>query len=203
MHNLGSLGYCYSGDYDFCSSAAAINDHGDIVGSAAYGSDQTHAVLWKGSTLHDLNDLIPSGAAWAYLADAADINEQGCITGAGFVMNGSELRRVAYLLVPVVLKKLTTSPMMARGGSTLTGTVHLNGEAPFALDIAVHLEGLDGAAELTSDTVTVPQGASSAGFDIETFSVETRRTGSVIASFGGTTVSKTLTINPARFFPGG
>ena len=203
MQDLGSLGYCNSGDFDSCSVAASINVHGDIVGSAAFGSDQSHAVLWKGSTLYDLNDLIPGGAAWEYLSDAADINNQGCITGAGFVMSGSELRRVAYLLVPVVLQKITTSPVVARAGSTLTGTVHLDAEAPFALDIAVHLESLEDAAQLTSDTVTVPEGASSASFDIETFSVETRRTGSLVASFGGTTVSRTLAINPARFFPGG
>lgn len=201
MQNLGSLGSCYSGDYDFCSAAASINVHGDIVGSAAFGSDQSHAVLWKGNKRYDLNDLIPSGTDWEFLADAVDINDQGCIAGAGSVMVGSELRRTAYLLVPVVLKRLTTSPMMARGGSTLTGTVHLDGEAPFPLDMHVHLDGLEDAARLTGDTVTVPEGASSARFDIETFPVETRRTGSVVASFGGTTVSKTLTINPAHFFP--
>ena len=196
MHGLGSLGYCITDDFAFRSVASAVNSSGTIVGTAAYADARSHAVLWKGSHLYDLNDCIPSGTEWEYLDGAADISNNGCIVGAGYWMNGATLQRAAYLLVPVVLNKLTLSRSTAHGGSTVTATASLDAAAPCPLDITISIVGLDGIASVSSATATIPEGARSISFTIEASSVASRTTGTVAVSFGGNTRTKTLTVVP-------
>ncbi|MCC6486932.1 MAG: hypothetical protein IT364_05475 [Candidatus Hydrogenedentes bacterium] len=196
MHGLGSLGYCITDDFAFCSVASAVNASGTIVGTAAYAGGISHAVLWKSSHIYDLNDCIPSGTEWQYLDGAADISNNGCIVGAGYWMNGVTLQRAAYLLVPALLDKLTLSRSTVHGGSSVSATASLNAAAPCPLDLAINIEGLDGIAGVSSVTATIPEGARSVSFTIETSAVSSRTTGTVAVSFGGNTRTKTLTVVP-------
>jgi probable HAF family extracellular repeat protein len=70
LTNLGTLGGA-------SSSAAAINNTGQVVGSASTSEHQTHAFLFNEGTMRDLGTLI--GPA-AYSA-ASDINDKGQIVG--------------------------------------------------------------------------------------------------------------------------
>ena len=79
MQDLGTLG----GN----SSAAGINDKGQVVGTSQITISVSHAFLYSDDTMQDLNDLVDdSGAGWViYQANA--INNEGQIAGSG-VING-------------------------------------------------------------------------------------------------------------------
>lgn len=82
------------------SSAAAINDHGQIVGSAlSYGQSATHAVVWTlGSpiTVQDLNGL-PGDV----MSSALDINNEGQVVGYGSSSAyGSRAHAILWTLGP-------------------------------------------------------------------------------------------------------
>jgi probable HAF family extracellular repeat protein len=64
--------------------AYAVNNAGDIVGttSTSPSGNLGRAFLYRDGQLVDLNTLIPTGSGWI-LTDAADINDQGQITGIG------------------------------------------------------------------------------------------------------------------------
>lgn len=72
----------------------AINNKGQIVGTLLY-DDVSHAFLYSGSVMTDLNSLIPAGSDWR-LVEAVDINDKGQIVGFGMFQGESH----AYLLEP-------------------------------------------------------------------------------------------------------
>ncbi len=68
-----------------------INDAGVVVGNAALkGNNRTHAALWIGTTIFDLNDLLDaSGRGWM-LFEARGINASGKIVGWGESPSGQK-----------------------------------------------------------------------------------------------------------------
>jgi probable HAF family extracellular repeat protein len=85
--DLGTLG----GDQ---SVAYGINDSGQIVG-ASTTSTTTHAFLYDGGTMIDLNDLLPPNSGWE-LTEARAINDYGQIAGWGYI--GGNTR--GFLMTP-------------------------------------------------------------------------------------------------------
>ena len=78
--------------------ASGINDDGQIVGtSGAATGGLTHAFIYTGGQLRDLNDLLVPGHDWQYLAAAYAINNHGQITGYGR-RNGQDR---GFILTPV------------------------------------------------------------------------------------------------------
>ncbi len=67
---------------DTFSFAVAINDNDLIVGNGYNASSGTHALLWDGDQVFDLNDLIPANSGWT-LYEATDIGNDGTIVGDG------------------------------------------------------------------------------------------------------------------------
>lgn len=96
MVNLGTFG----GNE---SQALGLNNLNQVVGYATPAVGNARAFLWQGAGLIDLNTQIDPGANWE-LIRAADINEQGQITGLG-IHNG-EFR--AFLLTPTAIPEPTT-----------------------------------------------------------------------------------------------
>ncbi|HEV3258044.1 MAG TPA: hypothetical protein VG013_14260, partial [Gemmataceae bacterium] len=93
MNDLGTLPGAAS------SIAVGINNAGQVVGysyPAGSGSDFFHAFLSDGSTMTDLNDLIPSDSGWV-LRFAEAINDAGQIVGYGANPDGLSH---AFLLTP-------------------------------------------------------------------------------------------------------
>jgi probable HAF family extracellular repeat protein len=85
---------------DDSSTATAINAEGDIVGDCEIGNANHHAFLYetnRGSTMTDLNDLIPANSGWN-LQFATGISDNGLICGSG-KHNGLDR---GFLLKPMV-----------------------------------------------------------------------------------------------------
>ncbi|WP_027062827.1 hypothetical protein [Mesorhizobium loti] len=78
--------------------ALGINEAGLVVGNAALkGNSPTHAALWIGTAIYDLNDLLDSsGRSWTRF-EARDINSSGQIVGFGRAPSGEPHR---FLLTP-------------------------------------------------------------------------------------------------------
>lgn len=89
---------------------------------------------------------------------------------------------------------LVFTPNPVAGGLATTGKVTLNLAAPTD-GAQVVLLNLNPAAAVPS-TVTVPAGATSATFSVPTTPVNKTASGVVYATYGGTTVNKTLKVRP-------
>lgn len=107
------LGFLEEGYY---SEAEAINNSGQIVGTARAGKDyfDQHglnyqstdnylAFLWDEELgMIDLNAFLPEESNFEYLAFAKDINDKGEITGYGYIDNGyGFFDKHAFLLTPI------------------------------------------------------------------------------------------------------
>jgi probable HAF family extracellular repeat protein len=94
---------------------------------------------------------------------------------------------------PSRLTTLTLSPNPVPGGSAVTGTVGLDGDAP-AGGIAVSLASDAAVASPASASVTIAAGARTATFGITTTTVTSDQTATITASAGGATKSETLKV---------
>jgi probable HAF family extracellular repeat protein len=93
MINLGTLGGSRSAAY-------GINAAGQIVGDAEIpNGNTTHAFLYSGGTMTDLNALVPAGVT---ITSAKAINSAGQIAAVGTIGGGSSH---ALLLTPTLLNR--------------------------------------------------------------------------------------------------
>ena len=75
-----------------------ISNAGQIAGNCSTAdSSVSHATIYRGGQLYDLNDLLPNDHGWDYLTIAFAVNDAGQITGYGRI-NG-QFR--GFLLTPV------------------------------------------------------------------------------------------------------
>lgn len=95
---------------------------------------------------------------------------------------------------PVTLTSVTLNPTSVTGGAVSQGTVTLSGPAQSAT--VVNLSSNSAAAGVPT-SVTVPAGASSAGFSVTTTAVNLATSVTINAVSGSVTRTATLTVNPA------
>jgi subtilisin family serine protease len=95
----------------------------------------------------------------------------------------------------VALSSVALNPATVNGGSTSMGTVTLSGAAPSGGAVVSLSSSVSGAAVPAS--VTVAAGATSATFTVTTGSVTVATPVTISASYGGTTKTTLLTVNPA------
>jgi uncharacterized protein (TIGR03437 family) len=100
------------------SAATGINNSGDVVGFSTAltpdislfagplletASNLSHAFVYTGGTMYDLNRQLINGSGWQ-LTSAAAINDAGQIVGTGIVNQ----QQHAFLLTPVVLPQINS-----------------------------------------------------------------------------------------------
>jgi hypothetical protein len=97
-------------------------------------------------------------------------------------------------IAAVTLSSVVLNPATVNGGSSSTGTVTLSGPAPSGA--VVSLSSSASAAAVPAN-VTVPAGATTATFTATTGTVTASTPVIISASYGGTTETTLLTVNPA------
>jgi probable HAF family extracellular repeat protein len=91
--DLGSLGAANA------SVAAAVNEHGLVVGDSRTAAGAIHAFAWEDGVMTDLNERVTSGTTES-LRIAGDINDWGQISGQ--TVNGAG-ERSAFVAYPTPL----------------------------------------------------------------------------------------------------
>jgi len=145
---------------------------------------------------------VPSSVTVAAGATSASFTVSTSAVAASSTVNISAIyggaNRSASLTVtpapppPPTLASLTLNPANVIGGQSSTGTVTLTGPAP-AGDAQVFLSSSNGAATVPS-SVTVPAGATTATFTVNTSFVLISTSATISASYNGTTQTATLGI---------
>jgi probable HAF family extracellular repeat protein len=102
------------------SNAFALNDLGEVVGSADNTFGAQRAFLYSGGVMVDLNSLLPPGSAWQLL-EATGINDSGQIVGNG-IFNG---QTHGFLLTPQAPAIVPEPGMFALLATALAGLLAL------------------------------------------------------------------------------
>jgi hypothetical protein len=95
------------------------------------------------------------------------------------------------------LTSLTLNPSSVVGGSSSTGTVALSGPAPNSPPVVVTLSSSNSAAATVPPNMTIPPGATSATFTVNTTTVATSTPVTISGSYAGVTQTNSITVTPA------
>jgi hypothetical protein len=186
--------------------AVSISPSGVTGGQTASGTVVLTALAPAGGALIDLSVDDPAVTVPATVTVAAGA------TSANFVLNTSPVdaattatltgtydgigKTAALAVMPPVPSSLNLNPTTVPGGTTSTGTVRLNANAPFG-GIVVTISSNRPKRGVVPPTVTIPAGSNSAGFTINT-TAGARVLATISASYGGATKKATLTVQRKR-----
>jgi|GEM_PF-3838006 len=95
------------------------------------------------------------------------------------------------------LLSINLQPESAIGGSSVTGTVSLNGPAP-SNGVIVSLTSSNTNAAVVPSSITIPSGQNSAGFTVTTKPVSSSTPVTITASYGGESKTAVLTVAPPK-----
>ncbi|HEY0378299.1 MAG TPA: hypothetical protein VGC87_15380, partial [Pyrinomonadaceae bacterium] len=123
-------------------------------------------------------------------SSTVDANQSGTVTAK----SGSVTKTAPLTIRPPALNSLKLSPASVAGGNNVTGTVSLDGPAPPSGATVTLSDDLASATPPSS--VTIPAGAVSATFTINTAAVDAKQTGTVTASRGSVTKTAALIVRP-------
>jgi hypothetical protein len=142
----------------------------------------------------------------------ATVTVAGGSTSANFTVNTSAVsatttatikasyngvdKTAALAVKPPVLSSLALIPTTVPGGTTSTGTVRLNANAPFG-GIVVAISSSRPGRAVVPPTVTVPAGGNSVTFAVNT-TAGVKVSATISASYSGVTKKATLTIQRKR-----
>jgi probable HAF family extracellular repeat protein len=133
MIDLGTLGGA-------SSEGLAINNRGEVVGTAQDASGAPRAFLWRAGVMTDLNTVLPAGSGWV-LTVASGISDGGQIVGTG-LLNGVTR---AFLLTPATDLAVVASGVRSQMDSNLPRGVEVGKTFRVVLSVQA----------LTNDPVTV------------------------------------------------
>lgn len=120
-------------------------------------------------------------------------------TSVTFTANWSGVNKTATLTVTpltVTLSSVSLNPTSVVSGAASTGTATVSDLAPPG-GVVVSLSSSNTAAATVPATVTIPAGAASATFTVNSLGVASNSSVTVSASYAGTTRTANLTVTPA------
>ncbi|MCU1237736.1 MAG: hypothetical protein JWP63_5703 [Candidatus Solibacter sp.] len=194
----------------------ALNDLQQVgdgwVGAPGAVGSVRHALVWSGiaASVIDLNQFLPPGYTHAI---ATGIDASGNVVGYAYntpLASSSVVRTVpvpsdavAVLFTPsplpaATVSALTLSPANPLPGTTLQGTVSLNGPAP-AGGLALNFQSSDAALLAVPAPVVILQGQSSATFSttVGGASLQVPTIAKLLASDGAASRSAGVVVTPA------
>jgi len=156
-------------------------------GTVYAGSNDGKVVALKGAS----GSVVWTFATGAGIGFGAAIGSDGALFVPSF---DGRLYALASSYVPPTLASLTLSPTTVSGGQTSTATVSLSGIPTF--QGAVIGLSSSNASALVPTTAVVQPGQVSATFQIQCATVAKLTTSTITATYGGKTVTATVSINP-------
>jgi len=137
--------------------------------------------------------VVPAGASSATFAITTSAVTNTVLATISATMNGTQTTVLTITDPPVTSAIVSLNPNSVTGGTSTTGSVTLNAEAP-AGGIVVALSSNNAAASVPS-SITVPTGATKANFTVTTGAVASVTTPTITATFNGTSTAQ-LIVNP-------
>ena len=200
------LGYNPPAQTAVALRAVTVSPSGVTGGQTASGTVVLTAAAPAGGIMIDLSVDDPAVTVPATVAVAAGatsasftVNTSPVSTGTTATITGGYDgigKTAALAVMPPVLSSLNLNPTTVPGGTTSTGTVRLNANAPFG-GIVVTISSSRPGRAVVPPTVTIPAGNNSAAFTINT-TAGARVSATISASFGGVTKKATLTVQRKR-----
>ena len=170
---------------------------GRVTLAGAAGPSGNNIVLYSnvGSVTVPTSVLVPAGSTGANFSITT--GAVGVVTTATITGQTGQSSATAQLIVnPPAPMSLSLSPSTVQGGTSVTGTLTLTANAPNG-GVVINL-GSSSSAAVSPATVTVPAGANSVNFTINTLAVSSFTSVSINATGSSVTKSATLTITPAN-----
>ena len=169
---------------------------------------------WNGSTLtfgiavgsgaNGLRAMLPANSGSRTLSSIS-------LNGSNVAFTLKTIKGISYAVFPasagnyqatyapssgVTIASVTMNPSTVVGGTSSIATVNLNGSAPSGGAQVTVATSDSSVATPASSAVTVPQGATSATFAVNTKIVTTAKSVIISATYSGNTVSSNLTVIP-------
>jgi probable HAF family extracellular repeat protein len=195
--NQGVNAFSFNGTYTLLgtlsgsgnASAEAVNDFGTIVGQSQAAGGAYHAYVYYNGVMNDLNSQL-ARTVGTVLVDAKAINELGQIVAIG--ADGH-----TYLLTPIstILKSVSIAPTSVVAGSSCKATIALSEVQKSPVTVQL-LNYTPAAATTAVSSVTIPAGAKTGTFDVNTFGVHQPTQAAIYASVGDVGVGAGVTVDP-------
>lgn len=175
--------------------ATAINNQGQVVGSANNADGETHAFVFDGKNMYDLGTLDGNESY------ATGINDKGTIVGTAldatghpqaFSTNASTFVSQSGTPAPIAMKAMSFSNNYFPEGSTVTATISLGTAAPqggLTLDLNVNKNVVSFPSQ-----IVIPAGQTSVSFPVTGYNAEANSPFTLSATVNGQTVKADATV---------
>jgi len=141
--------------------------------------------------------IVADNGSDLYISGTFDVRWNNDVLNPAFstlTANDFEVVKLGWTPPAVTLNTVSANPSAVNGGQSSTGTVTLSAAAPTG-GAVVSLASASSAFSVPP-SVLVPQGATSASFSIATEKVLVAASGTLSASYAGTTRTTVFTVNP-------